>query len=488
MPRRARGSRSFAQQRAGDGTWLALPLLATAVSLLMVWMYRTWAQHRLSVRWARVSLLAVLFAAVVLASLYVVPVALGHNLQTKMVYMFFDPVTQAMLDARIPTITPPTPLLRVGDELGLIIKVVPRDGTTTGVGGYIDFYVPNGTSVVDVVYVEPNAGGGYDRVGMKGQSLIAIGDGPIGAKTTPALIGLSLGPNINGVTTNTVTSAGLARGTIAGVYGDVGIFYSTDPRTAYNTWASNGGYDGNPATNDNTITNNSGDVVLPLNQWDAEQLLAYGSKAPAIAILDAADQRGNAPWGLANAVAGPQSGYAWQFNRNVYTTSGAIPSVSTMGPWNRIKYPGSLISDDQPGLISTVLGRAAVDGSQVGFSLSPSTPLTATVAQTDTTSPKAIRWSIGQTTQFVPEYAYVKIRVNDLNGIMRADGCPYLDGGTFGGDAGGSDNGKDHLWRYHEPTRVTWSGCLGAGKVSTRGVVAPGDIFCTTLISIIPAL
>ena len=181
---------TFAQERAGDGTWLALPLLATAVSLLMVWLYRTWAQHRLSVRWARVSLLAVLFAVVLLASLYVVPVALGHNLQTKMVYMFFDPVTQAMLDARIPTITPPTPLLRVGDELGLIIKVVPRDGTTTGVGGYIDFYVPNGTSVVDVAYVEPNAGGGYDRVGMKGQSLIAIGDGPIGAKTTPGVDGL----------------------------------------------------------------------------------------------------------------------------------------------------------------------------------------------------------------------------------------------------------------------------------------------------------
>ncbi len=74
---------AFAQQRAGDGTWLALPLLATASSLLMVWLYRTLAQRRLSVRWARVSLLVVLFAAVALASLYVVPVALGHNLETK---------------------------------------------------------------------------------------------------------------------------------------------------------------------------------------------------------------------------------------------------------------------------------------------------------------------------------------------------------------------------------------------------------------------
>jgi hypothetical protein len=30
-----------------------------------------------------------------------VPVAQAHNLQTKMVYMFFDDATQAMLDARI---------------------------------------------------------------------------------------------------------------------------------------------------------------------------------------------------------------------------------------------------------------------------------------------------------------------------------------------------------------------------------------------------
>ena len=29
---------------------------------------------------------------------------------------------------------------------------------------------------------------------------------------------------------------------------------------------------------------------------------------------------------------------------------------------------------------------------------------------------------------------------------------PVFNGDTFGGDAGGSDNGKDHLWRYYEPT------------------------------------
>ena len=86
-----------------------------------------------------------------------VPTASAHNLQTKMVYMFFDPNTQTMLDTRIagPSWTPPTPLLQVDDELGIIIKVVPTDGTTTGVGGHVDFYVPNGVTVVDAAYLLP---------------------------------------------------------------------------------------------------------------------------------------------------------------------------------------------------------------------------------------------------------------------------------------------------------------------------------------------
>ncbi len=74
-------------------------------------------------------------------------------------------------------------MLQGNDIVGLMIKVVPDSGTTTGVGGYVDFYVPNGVQVLDAAYVEPDGGGGYDRAAMKGQSPIAIGDGPVGAKT-----------------------------------------------------------------------------------------------------------------------------------------------------------------------------------------------------------------------------------------------------------------------------------------------------------------
>ena len=66
-------------------------------------------------------------------------------------------------------------MLQPGDELGIIIKAVPDEGTTTGVGGYTTFYVPNGVQVVDAAYIMPgdlHADGitGFDKVPMKGQA------------------------------------------------------------------------------------------------------------------------------------------------------------------------------------------------------------------------------------------------------------------------------------------------------------------------------
>lgn len=421
----------------------------------------------------------------------------AHNLQTRMVYAFLDPATQTLLDNRINGgWMPGTPILQVNDEVGLIVKVVPRDGTTTGVGGHIDVYVPNGVQVSDAAYLLPNGAGGYDRVPMKGQSPIAIGDGPIGAKATTQLIGLpAVGPNVLGVTDNPVVSAtGLHRGTIAGVYGDTGIFYATDPDVAYGSWQA---FTGDPVGRcgskaflpsilGKTITNNSGDVVVPCNKWDAGQLLAWGAKATtfgaagSVPIVDYGDGRGNSPWGFASGVAGPESGYKWNFDWNAWQASGktaadmrASMSNADAGPWNRIKYIGSRISKDQPGLISTVLGFANVDGSSVGAAL----PLPSTVSQTDTTSPKAVRFAVGQLTAFRPEYALVKFKINNTTAILDASGCPVFHADTFGGDAGGTDNGKDHLWRYYEPTEVTWNGCAGIGKPTDRAAVKVGDVY-----------
>ncbi len=439
----------------------------------------------------------------------------AHNLQTKMSYMFFDKETQDFLDARIegtstevpPYGGPPEPLLRMGDELGMVIKVIPRDGTTTGVGGHVDFYIPNGTQVVDVGYLNPDGSGNYLKVPMKGQSLIAIGDGPIGAKATAELIGLAgTYTNINGVTEAPVVSAtGVHRGTISGVYGDTGIFYSTDPNTSYGSWQrlTNSS---NPASESlcgvsysipnfagsgsKTITNNSGDVVVPCNAWDAGQLYAWGAKgttytgpgASSAPIVDYSDGRGNAPWGFASGVAGPENGYRWAFDWFEWSASSktgadmqeAMDPTESVGPWNRIEYAGDRVSDDQAGLKSTVLGMASKDAGDLGIPVSSLPP---TTSQSDTSSPKAIRWAVGQLTTLVPEYVWVKIRVNDTTAILNEDGCPILHADTFGGDAGGSDNGKDHLWRYYEPTQYLLNGCVAIGKDADKPAVSSGETF-----------
>ncbi|MEO8084270.1 MAG: hypothetical protein ABI780_10640 [Ardenticatenales bacterium] len=67
---------------------------------------------------------------------------------------------------------------------------------------------------------------------------------------------------------------------------------------------------------------------MPCNKWDAGQPLAWGAKATtfgaagSVPIVDYADGRGNSPWGFASGVAGPESGYKWNFDWNAWQASG----------------------------------------------------------------------------------------------------------------------------------------------------------------------
>ena len=160
-----------------------------------------------------------------------IPIAYAHNVDQRMNWMFFDQATLDLISARAGAND--LPLVRAGDELGIIIKASPQpSGATTGVGGYVTFYIPEGTQVTDVGYVWPDGNDGYTDMPMKGQSIIAIGDGPIGAETTTELIGLTLGANAVGQTEAAVDASGLHRGTLAGVYGDTGIFHGSRRRLA----------------------------------------------------------------------------------------------------------------------------------------------------------------------------------------------------------------------------------------------------------------
>jgi uncharacterized repeat protein (TIGR01451 family) len=374
-------------------------------------------------------------------------------------------------------------LVQANDEFWVLLKTTPGPGTTTGVGGYQTFYVPNGIQVIEAAYVFPDATDprGFRNIPMKGQSPMAIGNGSVGSASSPELIGFDL-PGVNGLgyDTNPVNASGLHRGTLAGVYADTGIFYATDPRLGFNSY----GVPVPPLTGAPLpMSNNSGDTVgeyfaanIPnsttrkvlgvMTLWDSYQLRAYG-RSDVSPLLDS-NGRGNAPWGLANVVAGPQSGYAWEFDAAAYdSTSGThaqkLQAAIKIGPWNRVRYPGSQISQDQPGLVSTVLGHAGIDASLMGID--------PTAIPADT---KAVRMAIGQLELGRPEYSAVKVRV--LTAPGNGD-CNIMNADAFGGDAGGTDGGKDHIWRYFDPTVVSLNPCTFLQKVASKSLVAPGETF-----------
>ena len=403
----------------------------------------------------------------------------AHNLDTRATEISFAKDFLNTMSARA---SANQPLVQANDEFWMLLKTTPGPGTDTGVGGYQTFYVPDGMQVKDVAYVLPDLSDprGFRAIPMKGQSPIAIGNGSISPKTTPELTGWSL-PGVNGLGVNydPVNASGADRGTLAGVYADTGVFFSTDPRTVHNSYGA--AVSGGSAP----MTNNSGDTVGEfyasnianssvngvfgtMTLWDSYQLRAYG-RSDSSPIIDPEDGRGNAPWGLANAVAGPQSGYAWEFDYPTYqSTSGTnaqkMRAAIKIGPWQRIKYPGSQISSDQPGLISNALGYAGIDASLMGVA---PTSLPGGIT--------AVRFAIGQLELGRPEYAAVKVKINSLSGNADDSFPMYAD--AFGGDAGGTAGGKDHIWRYFDPTVVKLDIAVSLQKVASKKLVAPGETF-----------
>ena len=446
----------------------------------------------------------------------------AHYLPTRHVYLYFDEATQAFLDDRISNGHPAgTPILQNGDEVAFVIKIVPRDGEGTGAGGHVDFYIPDGTQVIDAAYIVP--GGDlsdgiieFDKRPIKSPSLIT-GDEGAGGNANAAvgsLIPLRTapggphGPNILGNTNEIVDAGGVHRGTIAGVYGDTGIFWATDPDTAYGSWQRYTenvlGFVGDTAgecgltgaglpevvITGRTIKGSGGEETVPCNKWDVDQMMGWGvantscNVAPCVGspLVDN-NGRGNSPWGFASGVAGPQSGYAWEFDWDVFNSTvgtqqqklEASMDKSQIGPWQRIRYPGSRVSNDTPGDTNTALIDVSEDASGLGTIVSPAFPLPQTVSQTDSSSPKTIRWSVGQLNLEIPDYVWVKIRVNDAAAMVPAGTCPVINADTFGGDAGGPDGGKDHLWRYYDPSRAYLNLCAAIGKPTNTTAVGVGD-------------
>jgi len=208
---------------------------------------------------------------------------------------------------------------QVGDSIKYIIKYKPvPNGGNTGTNGYVTDYIPNGLQVIDAGFVKPDGFGGYYEV-----RAVPAGDIPNTPLGNGNRFATSLSPLLPATPLNISAEAvaggitpPLNQGTLAQWYGDVGVWYSTDPRTAFNPLAPVPG------------------VAASRNNWDIQQanyeLICAGGNGGA-----------EGPWGAGSPVAGSETFYQFEI-----PLAAVFPCVAgPIGPWHRIAVPGSHIGD-----------------------------------------------------------------------------------------------------------------------------------------------
>ncbi len=389
-------------------------------------------------------------------SLSVVAIAPAHGDSVGQVQTtkYFAPETQALL---LQHLQAGTPGFQVGDIVNYIIEFTPvPNSANIGAGGYITDYIPAGTVVVGASFVAPDGSGGFSQISPPNPPLMANGWGrqtqdvydagwyslPLDAATVAACGG-------------TTTTISVCNGRLSEVYADTGIFYSTDPRTAVYTFPDTdgrvrqgtNGYNINPvgAAVLNGIIGQTNATAH--NYWDAASSNAFGATPAAVAALAAPRAtnpaiqssagsygQGSSPFNAASAVAGPDAGYQLDYTGSV-------------GPWQRISYPGSTVGTTAAGP-ATAANTGAGDvvagtPTTAGRILSTSIPLP--------TNTNAVRWAAGHLT--VGTLSYVKIALKLTAPVPTAGLINNSE--VFGGDASPADPGtgdRVSAWRYAVPS------------------------------------
>jgi uncharacterized repeat protein (TIGR01451 family) len=380
----------------------------------------------------------------VLAGILCVVLARAHSVGQVQTTKFLAPETGGVLLARASS---GAPGFAVGDLVSYIIQFTPvNNGANIGVAGYITDYIPPGTEVVGAAIVSkdgagnfndipPSFPGGIDDGWGRGQNTFLS---PFNVSTYDAT-GRCAAAGFTGGTADN------CNGRLSQLHADTGIFYSTDPRTAVfpalpvRIEQGTNGYNINP-TGANNLNGIIGQAAATThNLWDADQTNAFGTTAAAVGnllapkspALSLSSGTGPAPYNAGSAVAGPQTGYQ-------------LDNTGAVGPWSRIAYAGSRIGDNTTGPALSATGGfpVAVGGFPTagGHNLSTSNPLPA--------GTNAVRWAVGQLT--VGEIRYVKITLRLTAPVPTAGMVNSSE--VFGGDAGGADDGKDSVWRYHVPS------------------------------------
>lgn len=384
----------------------------------------------------------------------------------------------------------------VAGDIVEVIATLPviTSGSSSGPGGWVTFYVPKGTQVVGASVLDPN----QSVVNNTNLLAISVRDATNAVNGDTAQRGWGDGQDTFITTTNgwapAVPPPGCAQAgyTMANcnagsgfLYGDTGIFYSTRADTALYTGDGTdvakftNGYIVNPssATPWGSIGGSGSERVH--NKWDAVQSNAFGSSGPSAAngfsTLEntrITGGRGQTPFMTGSPVAGPDAYYT-------------LDRYGTVGPWNRISYPGSCIATNNGGAAGPANGINSVYPStpssalpvvsvctrtSAGFLLSEANPLPL--------GTNNVRFAIGGI--YAGEFKRVMLRLRVIDPTQISG----FNVAGSGGDASYLDSHRDNMWRYWigAPANIAVSGqtyrlSLDKEIVAVNGVAyAPGMV------------
>jgi uncharacterized repeat protein (TIGR01451 family) len=380
--------------------------------------------------------------------------------------IFIDP-------ASIPVITDG---YQNGDVVAYVVETTPQitAGATNGAGAWSIVYIPAGVEVVGTELVSANPDGTYSNVPAKDLAPIANGCGNRGCAIADDL----------------TNPDRYTDGAVAQNQQDTGIFFSTNARTAL--------------LNPNLSITPTGPLITPqriYNQWDFDQILAFGSNT-APAPLSGNNGRGttplvsygtNGPWfGTGSPVSGPDTYFTNDYNPACDPTAGTGTvafrlDLGCVGPWNRIQYPNSKIAATgavTPGVATTgtypTNGVSAV-ATGAGIVVSTAAPLPATT--------NAVRFVQGARRVGDLEISRLTLRVTDATNYVAAinAGNKFCISSTGGDNVATGRGPQDNLWRYYEGNNhVCYNGdTLGVllkkpkfvnGVASNGGTLSPSDI------------
>jgi len=341
------------------------------------------------------------------------------------------------------------------------------DGRPVGVNHYLTEYIPDNLEVVGIRIVDENDRTikprfpGVSKDGCQSGSCNPSGNG------TGDFTGLPCSPaSANGCSASNTRS--VASGSVAQSYADTGVFYSFTGDYTGAPGTDSRGVDADVRTEQNPvddfitvvigITMSSepravatgaafatllglGGTLYAHNDWDYLQVRAFGAQAGD----SVTSGKGNTPFGYGSMVAGPDTYYQYEAE----DVGGSIEFNQTVGPWQRVRYPGSQIGTGAASLGTggTVTRKniSVTEGVNDGTWVTPNAPLPPSAS---------VRLALGQARVGKPLAVEVAARVRtpfatDLvidPDSGRNTNCGEIVGSDASSTSGGSTGGHDNPW------------------------------------------